>query len=99
MFVSKFWNKQLTGVDQKGMYQGISSTLVWTQIFSNLKGSAQSYAYSGQYIPKFKYIKSVEAQLGKDLADRVFELFIKYERWKLSEGYYDLMDMVNYINQ
>lgn len=27
----------------------------------------------------------------------IFEIFLKYERWKGAEGGYDLMDVVNYI--
>jgi len=29
--------------------------------------------------------------------DLIYEMFIQYEIWKLKEGAYDIMDVVNYL--
>ena len=29
--------------------------------------------------------------------DKIYEVYIQYERWKVRNGYYDFMDVVNYL--
>jgi len=61
----------------------MSPTLVWTEIFSVIKGSIESNQYFQGYLPIRVYIEK-EASKFLNLKERqtVFYIFLEYERWK-----------------
>jgi len=40
---------------------------------------------------------SKKSFLARDAKDHIYEIYCQYERWKIREGGYDLMDIVNYL--
>lgn len=54
-FMQNFW-PTLTNRSYKTDINGITPHLLWTQIYSHLKGSAHSHRYGGKYVPKSVYI-------------------------------------------
>lgn len=78
----------------------ITATTIWTEIYSVIKGSAQSHQYVGWYIPKFQYLNmsnESKSLIPYALREQIFEIFYQYEDWKCKQGGYDLLDVVNYI--
>ena len=70
---------------------------MWTEIYSQIKGSQHAYRH-GSGIPEKDYL-----QLGRDSfltsfeQQKVYCIFVEYERWRDNQGCYDLMDLVNHI--
>jgi len=96
-FVTNFWNPI---VMKKYPYLGIPPIVVWSEIQSYIKGSANSHEYVGSYLPKHLYMSldsKKKAHLTPEMKEIIFDLFGYYERWKRSQGAYDFMDVVNYI--
>jgi len=94
-FLAYFWPQ----VRHRLTFPQITANIVWTEIFSCIKGSTQAHLFPGQYVTKHAYL-TLDAHknfLAREHKDAVFELFVQYERWKLREGGYDLMDVVNYL--
>lgn len=91
-----FWPK----VFQRFHSTNITSNAVWTEIYSYIKGSAESYLYPANYLPETQYAKELERRKSiwtKSDRETIFEIFCMYERWKLAQGAYDILDIVNYI--
>jgi hypothetical protein len=91
-----FWPK----VFQRFHSTNITSNAVWTEIYSYIKGSSRSHSYAAHYLPEKHYATELDNR--KSIwtkSDRVtiFEIFCMYERWKIAQGAYDLLDVVNYI--
>lgn len=92
-FVSQFFQPRIQA------WCSIKPIVVWTEICSYIKGHSTAHKYMGRYLPKSSYLN-----LGKKVSllsstqkDEVYDIFIKYERWKFAQGAYDFMDVVNYI--
>ena len=78
--------------------RNITPHLVWTEIFSTIKGGASAHLYPGLYLSERAYIReTTNVFLSKEEKLDVFETYCQYERWKINSGGYDLMDAVNYI--
>lgn len=75
----------------------LNATMVWTEIYSYIKGSAHSHEYPGYYLPKSIYLINDARMLSIKMKETVYEIFILYERWKARTSYYDMMDVVNYL--
>ena len=75
----------------------LSPDIVWTEIYSYIKGSDTSHTYQGWYIPYNIYI-NLENNIHLTKNDRIeiHNAFSSYELWKLRKGGYDMMDVVNY---
>jgi len=95
-FVKNFWNPV---VMRKYPYIAIPAIVCWSEIQSYIKGSSNSYEYSGSYIPKYIYMRldNKKTFLSPEMKEIIFDLFGMYERWKRSQGAYDFQDVVNYI--
>lgn len=77
-------------------YRKINCHLVWTEIYSVIKGSTYSGA-SGLTLDQ--YLRQANEALSTDQKMAIHQVFTKYQRWKFHVGAYDLMDVVNYILQ
>jgi len=96
-FVTNFWNPIIV---KKQPYLLIPPIVVWSEIQSYIKGSANSYEYAGSYIPKYLYMhmdSKKKSFLSPEMKEIIFDIFGRYERWKRNLGAYDFMDVVNYI--
>lgn len=73
--------------------------MIWTEIFSTIKGSANSHLYPGGYLPEKVYLEKCQnVFLTNTQKLEIYEAFCQYERWKSKIFAYDLIDSVNYIN-
>jgi superfamily I DNA/RNA helicase len=78
----------------------ISSTLVWTEIFSVIKGGMSSCQYYMGYLPKQAYVQKEGSEfLGLNERRMIYYLFLEYERWKAEQNAYDFMDVVNHLQK
>ncbi|CAD8075657.1 unnamed protein product [Paramecium sonneborni] len=89
-FLNNFWYSKYN----KYQNTNLNPSFVWTQIYSHIKGAAVCHTYPGHYMPKRVYLR---LNKNDDLFDDIFECYILYERWKIQQGYYDFMDVVNHI--
>lgn len=79
--------------------KNISAHMIWTEIYSTIKGGATSHFYPGGYLPEKIYIEKCQNMfLTNDQKKEIYESFCQYERWKAKMMAYDLIDVVNYIN-
>lgn len=90
-FVVHFWPKIVAKTHHNAI-------VIWTEIASYIKGSAESHKYPGWYLPKNTYLSMGRKKSLLNLEDKstIWELFIEYERWKVRMGAYDFQDIVNY---
>jgi len=78
--------------------KNISAHMIWTEIYSSIKGSANAHLYPASYVPEKVYLeKCSNVFLSVDQKKEIFESFCQYERWKMKLCAYDMMDVVNYI--
>lgn len=94
IFESKFWPK----ISNRRCLKRLSPTLVWTEIYSVIKGGMQScYFYQG-YLPKREYVfKEGSYFLNYNEKRLIYFIFLEYERWKSEQNAYDFMDVINHL--
>ncbi|OMJ83259.1 hypothetical protein SteCoe_15847 [Stentor coeruleus] len=92
IFKDKFWPK----IKMKCRH---SALVLWTEITAYIKGSSTSHMYPGYYLPNIVYANKGRKQslLSREEKLEIWELFIEYEKWKVSCRAYDFQDIVNYI--
>ena len=95
-FFNHFWQRGLSRQDRP---TNISPIIIWSEIMSSIKGSAESHLCPGFYIPQEIYC-SAETEgttfLDKKNREKIYEIFMYYEEWKKKECGYDFMDVVNH---
>ena len=78
----------------------VSSMQVWTEIFSVIKGSADSYKFMSRYLPQNEYMSRSSKKNNFSPIERkkIYDIFLQYESWKTNviKGF-DFMDLVNHI--
>ena len=96
MFESKFWPK----VGNRKSMKKLSPTVVWTEIYSVIKGGLSSSHYYMGYLPRHIYIKD-EASSFLNLNEKktIYYLFLEYEKWKAEQRAYDFMDVINHLQK
>jgi len=95
-FVNHFWSGYLSRQDRPA---DISPMIVWSEITSTIKGSADSHLCAGFYLSREVYTalqKEGSTFLNHNNRTKVYDLFVTYEEWKEKEGAYDFMDIVNH---
>ena len=72
--------------------------LVWTEIYSVIKGGLKSCYYYQGYLPKQMYVNK-EGSYFLDANERrlIYFIFLEYEKWKGEQNAYDFMDVVNHL--
>ncbi|KAL4500493.1 hypothetical protein ABPG72_003444 [Tetrahymena utriculariae] len=76
----------------------ISCNTLWTEIYSYIKGSFKSFAYFERYMSRSDYMtQNLNPLLSEQQKQVVYNMFEYYEKWKLKQQGYDLMDLVNYL--
>ena len=84
-FEEKFWSE----LNQKHHCK-VSCNLVWTQIYSVIKGSGDSYLLESEY-------ENMERNLSPSQKKTIYQIYIQYERFKRRIGAFDLLDIVHHI--
>jgi hypothetical protein len=92
IFAKKFWHT----VRVNG---NLSPLAVWTEIYSNIKGSVNSHKFVDLVLPVKEYSELSEKKtfLNSQLRTVVYNIFLQYERWKRQQNGFDFMDVINYI--
>lgn len=71
--------------------------VVWSDIITIIKGNEKSYQCPKfhlkleNYISNFKYNSSINCE-------KIYKMFLIYEKLKSKYGYYDILDLINHIN-
>jgi len=95
-FLNHFWHGHLT---RQGRSVDVSPIIVWSEIMSTIKGSAESHLSPGFYLSKEVYTeikKEGSTFLNAANKEKVYKLFQQYEEWKIKDGGYDFMDVTNH---
>ena len=90
-FLKEFWNVK---------YVPFDSLTVWTQINTYIKGHCKCFKFENRMLPLKKYLKIIsehKAFLDNEQKQSLWNIANKYEKWKNQNGYFDLMDYVNYL--
>lgn len=91
-FRTNFWDL----VRSAFYYRKVNCHLVWTEIYSVIKGSTQS-SIGGMSLEQ--YFRYGNQMLSTDQKTAIYQVYTKYQSWKFHVGAYDLMDVVSYITQ
>jgi hypothetical protein len=79
VFESKFYNR----FKQHQKYKRLSSAMVWTEIFSVIKGGLNSRDHYQGFLTGKSYVKQHASPfLTTKERQTVYYIFIEYERWK-----------------
>ena len=100
MFVTRFFNrfKQKSRTLQR--QKKLSEALIWTEIFSVIKGGTESLKYYGGILPAKLYIMEFGSPtLTRHELQTVYWIFIEYEKWKDEQNAFDLMDLVIHLRK
>ena len=84
-FEENFWNNLI-----KKHHYKVSCSLVWTQIYSVIKGSRDHFLYASEY-------ENLEKSLTNAQKKTIYQIYCEYENFKRKIGAFDLMDIVIHI--
>jgi hypothetical protein len=105
MFDNMFWKKERISERYRAVY---SPSAVWMEIISYIKGRVESLRTAEGHLSKVEYLAlgAKLGQFGKDetkstvaTRDEVYEIFLVYESWKISQNCYDRMDVVHNVHR
>jgi len=96
-FFTHFWQ----GVVLKKYYNpAVSPMMVWSEIMSTIKGSADAYHMSDQHLSRDDYLNATSSKnslISQANRKWIYSVFLEYEGWKELQGGYDFMDVVNHV--
>jgi superfamily I DNA/RNA helicase len=73
--------------------------MIWTEIFSVIKGGLLSSNYYKGFVDfKIYFQKLASPCLNKQERRTIYWIFLEYEKWKSEENAFDLMDLVHHIS-
>ena len=77
----------------------ITTYEVYSQIISIIKGSYSSYlSYSNSITrEQYKVLGKKITMFTEEQKDEIYNYYIKYEKWKNENNYFDFQDVVNYL--
>lgn len=80
-FASAFWPLASAKFKDSNL---ISCTTLWTEIYSHIKGSSNSFSYSTKRMSSTDYLEKVElnALLSEEQRKIIYEMSEYYEKWK-----------------
>ncbi|CAK94027.1 unnamed protein product (macronuclear) [Paramecium tetraurelia] len=98
VFVRIFWPKILATIKlERSVSKCFDPIYVWSEICTKIKGHETSHEYPDRYMNYDNYYY-MQGQ-SEEECSFVYEAFQIYEQLKYQLGYYDLLDLVNHINQ
>jgi len=97
-FESAFWPVAAAKFKDSNL---ISCSTLWTEIYSHIKGSSNSFSYPGRRMVLSDYLSRVDlnALLSSGQRNIIYSMSEYYEKWKRKQSGYDLMDVANYLLQ
>jgi len=77
----------------------ITTSEVYSQIISIIKGSSSSYLSLSNSLPReqYKLLGKKITMFTEEQKDEIYNYYIKYENWKKANKYFDFQDVVNYL--
>ncbi|CAD8100117.1 unnamed protein product [Paramecium sonneborni] len=94
LFYLQFWPQEARKV-RHNFYDIALPSLIWTQIYSYIKGSQYSYMYPNRYLPFQLYKERVENYLTEAQIQEIYQCFENYEKWKEEQKLFDQLDIIN----
>ncbi|KAL4454343.1 hypothetical protein ABPG74_012300 [Tetrahymena malaccensis] len=94
-FTTAFWPIASAKFKESSL---ISCNTLWTEIYSYIKGSFSSFTYFERYMSRADYMtQNLNPLLSEQQKQVIYNMFEYYEKWKLKQQGYDLMDLVNFL--
>ncbi|VDH90337.1 Hypothetical predicted protein [Mytilus galloprovincialis] len=92
VFVEKIWPKMKLNSSEKKYHP----SLIWTEIFSFLKGSFEAVSSEGGFLNETEYsrIGRKRAPAYSEERKHIYQLFQLYERFRKTKGYFDQTDFI-----
>lgn len=92
VFVEKIWPKMKLNSSEKKYHP----SLIWTEIFSFLKGSFEAVSSEGGVLNETEYsrIGRKRAPAYSEERKHIYQLFQLYERFRKTKGYFDQTDFI-----
>ena len=77
----------------------ITTSEVYSQIISIIKGSSSSYLSLSNSLTReqYKALGKKITMFAEEQKDEIYNYYIKYEQWKEENNYFDFQDVVNYL--
>ena len=77
----------------------INASEVYSQIISIIKGSSSSYLSLSNSLTReqYKILGKKITMFTEEQKDEIYNYYIKYEKWKNDNNYFDFQDVVNYL--
>ncbi|CAD8197854.1 unnamed protein product [Paramecium pentaurelia] len=98
-FKDFFWPKIMRqfGWNEKQSFNSLDPMIVWSDIITIIKGSEKSFHYPNYHLKLQDYNSNFKYGCNLN-CDKVFNIFLIYEKLKSKYGYYDILDLINHIN-
>ncbi len=99
-FERLFWRNEKLVHKDKIKNLKLNPLVVWSEIVSFIKGAPNSYLFPNRHLGKTEYLDYVGSHktfLLNPEKEKIWEIAQDYEKWKTSENYFDLMDIVSYM--
>ena len=98
----KEFNEEITKnkiLNNKSKKIEITTSEVYSQIISIIKGSSSSYLSLSNSLPReqYKLLGKKITMFSEEQKDEIYNYYIKYENWKKANKYFDFQDVVNYL--
>ncbi|CAC5423625.1 unnamed protein product [Mytilus coruscus] len=92
VFVEKIWPKVKLNSSEKKYHP----SLIWTEIFSFLKGSYEAVSSEDGFLNETEYSKigRKRAPAYSEERENIYQLFQLYERFRKSKGFFDQTDFI-----
>lgn len=74
--------------------------VVWSEIMSYIKGAPNSYQNENFHLRKENYLNYIGAHktyLQSADKGKIWDLAQDFEKWKMENNYFDLMDVISYL--
>jgi len=97
IFVSKFYARFERQIPSHKRNK-LSETMIWTEIFSVIKGGMKAADDYKGFLPLDVYMRSEGSKvLSANEKFTIYWIFCEYEKWKDHSNAFDLMDLVQHL--
>jgi len=80
----------------KSLAKKLSSTFIWTEIMSVIKGGINRNTHQ-RFASRKEYQEKGSVWLSKKEKNTLYYVFLQYEEWKMKARLFDFLDVVNHV--